>query len=143
MLICVVACCLISGIPFCLVFEFPLTISILLTLTNTPIVTISRECLVGSDGDIILFQANHFARQSTVVNSNITIDIRTLHIFYSEVDGICIDTWHLAEIVITYGNIFDIYMSVSICSLLVYQVWIYFCIFTFYTILNIICCAFR
>ena len=99
LLVGVVACSLFVDVPFGRVFKYPVSLFVLLALSYAPVVSVGRERFVCLNGNLVFPESDHLSRQGAVVNSNLTVDVRTLHIFYGEIDGVSVDTFHLTVVV--------------------------------------------
>ena len=71
-----------------LVILHEFSLFILQQLAYVPEVAIRCECLVSGNFHLVLLQANHFARQGTVVDGDATREVRSLHILDGKVDGV-------------------------------------------------------
>ena len=61
-------------------------------LTYAPIIAIGSKRLVGINLNLILLESYHLSWESTVHDSDASAYLRTLHIFYRQVDGVGVET---------------------------------------------------
>ena len=60
--------------------------------TDAPVVPVRRHRGIDVDVDILRGEFYHLTRQSTVVDGDVTRDVRTLGVLYGEIDGIGVKT---------------------------------------------------
>ena len=65
-----------------------LSVLVSLQLADVPEVSVGCESLVGSNLHLVFLQTDHLTRQGTVVDGDMTGEVRSLHIFDGEEDGI-------------------------------------------------------
>ena len=70
------------------VFKRPLSVGVLLPLSDAPVVAVDRKRLVGADHDVVFGYAHHLARQRAVSDSDLSAYGWSLHIFDCQIYGV-------------------------------------------------------